>query len=274
MLLIMHPHQVPITLLEPVVPNIHLELQGKATALEPHRVHLMLLPADKAPIPAPTAQALKLLEDQLTNKLQQSAAAAMEAMPSEVQEPLLKTSLSNLESSTFLSRRNTSSTTVLKKLREFPLKDKLSNTMKLPFTTRCQLRGLSPIIMPLKLKSSTSLRKFKRPSSSTNLLKDNGKEFNTCQSKPKLFTTLNTRNNMFQDLLTMFKELISKDLICTDLISKDLTLKDLMCTRPPLINSRSLPQLHTPRTRAIFLEELHPISLEEAVPMVSMQEKM
>lgn len=68
-----------------------------------------------------------------------------------------------------------------------------------------QLRESLLITMQLKLKLNTFLSKLRKLLSNMNQLKELGKEFNTCQLKPKLFTTQREKN-MYQLEEDIFKQ--------------------------------------------------------------------
>lgn len=67
-----------------------------------------------------------------------------------------------------------------KESKESHTKKKLSNMNKLFTLKESQLKELSLIIMQLKLKLNTFLKKSRKQLLSMNLWKELGKEFNTC----------------------------------------------------------------------------------------------
>ena len=125
--------------------------------------------------------------------------------------------------------------TKLKESKEFHMKEKLLNTMKLFIMKEFQLKELSQIIMLLKLKLNIFQRKFKKLLLNMNQLKRPGKEFNIFQLKLKLFTIQKEKNmlldkedNTFK--LDMLRDQLSKYLQLIKLhqfLLKHLTLQEL-----------------------------------------------
>jgi hypothetical protein len=100
----------------------------------------------------------------------------------------------------------------LKKYKEFPIKNKLSNTKKLFTHNESPSKEPSLITTQFKPKSNTSPNKSNKPSSSTNPFNELSNEFNTYLFKPKLSTTPNVKNmQLAQELDMSNKELLKLD---------------------------------------------------------------
>eukprot|EP00178_Gracilaria_changii_P000799 TRINITY_DN1102_c0_g1_i11.p1 TRINITY_DN1102_c0_g1~~TRINITY_DN1102_c0_g1_i11.p1 ORF type:complete len:273 (+),score=40.91 TRINITY_DN1102_c0_g1_i11:2-820(+) len=107
----------------------------------------------------------------------------------EEKEPLLPTSPSKAESSTFPSKRNTLNTNKSKRSTKSLSSTKKLNTKKSSETKEFPTKEPSPTTTLLRLKLSTSEEKSKRPSWSKSQSSVLSKESNTFPSKPRSCTT-------------------------------------------------------------------------------------
>lgn len=97
-----------------------------------------------------------------------------------------------------------------KELKEFHMKDKLLNMMRLFIMKEFQLKELSQITMLLKLKLNIFQSKFKKLLLNINQFKKHGKEFNIFQLKLKLFTTQKEKS-MSKDKDNIFRLVMLKE---------------------------------------------------------------
>lgn len=170
----------------------------------------------------------------------------------------LKKSQSKAESNIFLLKLNTSNMIKLKEYKEFHMKDKSLNINKSDELFRSQLKELLLIIMQLKLKSNTFLKKLKRLLYNMNQSKELGKEFNISQLKLKLFTTLREKN-MLPALEDISKLLATLELLLLALLEdmlEDTLEQDQMLSIP---TQQQFPLPHTKLTKQQY--QLHHIKL-------------
>ena len=144
---------IPNKLPKPIIPP-----NSKSTPLA-HKP-LPAMPLMEVQIPTP------LEEEPLTMSLAEVPKPMLPELPMDKVEftrPLLRRFQLRAESSIFLSRRNTSSMSKSRRFIKSQLRLRSSSTRRLSATREFPMRELSLITMPLRLKSSTSVEKSRRP---------------------------------------------------------------------------------------------------------------
>lgn len=104
----------------------------------------------------------------------------------------------------------------LKESKEFLMKERLFSMKKLLESKESQSKELSLTIMQYKLKLNIFLNKLKKLLYSMSQLREHGKEFNTYQLKPKLFTTPRDKNKLsvkVEDILKQIKHIFTQQVL-------------------------------------------------------------
>lgn len=234
-------------------------MEQQQLILEPHQPH-------KPPMYQPQSQ-LDML--QLDTQQQDMPILDMQDQELDIDQSLKK-SQSKAESNIFLLKLNTLNTIKSKKSKEFHTKDKLLNINKSEELFRSQLKELLLIIMQLKLKSNTFLKKLKRLLSNMNQSKELGKESNISQFKLKLFTTLREKN-----MLPALED-ISKPLAILELLLLMLVTLELLALDTPadilLVDTLDQDQMLSTQQQSPQLEFIQQLYLLHHIKLIKQQQ--